>query len=162
LFEQGYVDDLEIETYEFTDEMFRYNIVNELARPGTSTFNIKINSNNLAMRPMTKSGRPTTGLQRPGTVRPLTGQMSRNVLTRAGTSSGRPMTSNGRLVRLNTASIQSIGSEGKFIDPEKINLNKMAEKSYVAMAVMNYLLYIEQNPKYALKLAKIAVNKNKN
>jgi len=81
------------------------------------------------MRPTSKGGRPTTGLQRPGTMRPLTGQVSRNVITRSGTSSGRPMTSNGRLIRLNTASVQNLSSGGKFIDVDKMNIKKMAEKS---------------------------------
>lgn len=99
-----------------------------------------MNSNNLSLRPTTKGGRPSTGLQRPGTMRPLTGQVSKNVITRAGTSSGRPMTSNGRLVRLNTATIQNLSSDEIFIDVERMNIKKIAEKSYTAMAVMNYLL----------------------
>jgi len=38
---------------------------------------------------------------------------------------------------LNTASIQNLSSDEIFIDVEKMDIKKIAQKSYTAMAVMN-------------------------
>jgi tetratricopeptide repeat protein 8 len=60
------------------------------------------------VRPVSSSGRPMTGFQRPGTNRAATGASRGNLSTalagvRQGTS--KPMTSGGRMVRLGTASL---------------------------------------------------------
>lgn len=54
-------------------------------------------------------------------------------------------------MRLGTASLASSGEQ--FIQPDKLDMKKIAKKGAIAKAVCNYLLYVENNPKKALELA---------
>lgn len=82
------------------------------------------------MRPVSKTGRSTSGMHRTGS-RQGTSQNQRMSTalraSRAGTS--RVMTAKGRMARLGTASLVQQGD--MFIDVEKINMKSIAEKQAV-------------------------------
>jgi tetratricopeptide repeat protein 8 len=56
-----------------------------------------------------------------------------------------------RYLRLGTASLANQGND--FIKVDKLDIKKMAKNEPVAIALCNYLLYVENNPKKALELA---------
>ena len=103
-------------------------------------------------RPVTQAGRPVTGFVRPSSSRPMSGTTNvRDALQssrRAGTA--RPMTNMGREVRLGTASLAS--STGALVDADKLNIKKYASRTGLAMALVDYLLYVEHNVRKALEL----------
>ena len=95
-----------------------------------------------------------SGFMRPGTNRAMTGDKRGNLSTalagqRAGTS--RPITSGGRLVRLGTASLMSGGDQ--FIMSDKIIAKNIVKKKHIAKAVVDYLIYVEQNYRRALDIS---------
>lgn len=103
---------------------------------------------------MSNSGRAVTGYARPGTNRAVTSS-GRGALTtamqgvRAGTS--RPITSGGRMLRLGTASMMQ--QDGQFIMSDKLNPKNIAKKKHIAKAVVDYLIYVENNFRRALDIA---------
>ena len=136
---------------------------NELStapRPGTSfsrpsTKSGRPGSIAKIMRPSSNAGRPISGYARPGTNRPITGQSRGNLTTamkgnRPGTM--RAMTSGGRFIRLGTASLVSSNSE-EFIDSTKLNAKTLVQKKAIAKAIVDYLIYVENNPRKALEIA---------
>ncbi len=127
-----------------------------LFRPGTSLNVVqtsKTASFDQISRPVSQSGRPLTGFSRPSSSQSSDGsgnikemlQSSR----RAGTA--RPLTTLGREVRLSTASLAG-SSDGKIVDIEKLNVKLYASKTGLAMALVDYLLFVEQNTRKALDL----------
>lgn len=84
------------------------------------------------MRPVSKTGRATSGMHRTGS-RSGTAQGQRmstamRASSRAGTS--RVMTSKGRMARIGTASLVQMGEN--FIEADKINVKSIVEKKVVA------------------------------
>jgi tetratricopeptide repeat protein 8 len=61
------------------------------------------------------------------------------------------MTTLGREVRLGTASLSSLAT-GALVDVEKLNVKKYASRTGLAMALTDYLLYVEHNTRKALAL----------
>lgn len=59
-----------------------------------------------------------------------------------------PVTSNGRVLRLGTASLISIGD--KFFDVEKANYKNIAKKKRISKIIFKYLFFVEHNLKKAL------------
>jgi tetratricopeptide repeat protein 8 len=59
------------------------------------------------------------------------------------------MTNLGREVRLGTASLQATGN---LVDSSRINVKKYAGRTGVAMAITDYLLFVEHNVRKALEL----------
>ncbi|CAM9995497.1 unnamed protein product [Ectocarpus sp. 12 AP-2014] len=137
------------------------NATAEAPRPGTSLNRpMTKGGHNQSMRPMTSTGRPLTGFQRPGiTVRPVSGQAMdlTTAMTGSRPASSRPLTSMGREVRLGTASMAfSAGSGeagGLFIDSSRLDLRRYARRPSLAMALADYLVFVERNPRKALDLA---------
>lgn len=109
LIKENYVDELEVEEDGIAEMMLKDDEANRFARVGTS---FKANSNaNPIMRP-NHSGRINTGFQRIGTgVGSRAGSRSMNMLRtgRVMTKGGVPTTSNGRVLRLSTASLEQYG-----------------------------------------------------
>jgi tetratricopeptide repeat protein 8 len=152
---KAYIDDLEIDEEGMADMMLDENATATVPRPGTSIQRPLTGSSgpSLAMRPMTRGGRPITGFARPGSSRPATGSNSIEAALRAQTGkpgTSRPVTSSGRYLRLGTASLLAQGSE--FINAEKLDMKRMAQKPGVAKALCDYLIYCDHNPKKALEL----------
>lgn len=136
------------------DILLDENSVSSLPRPGTSIQRPSTGSGpSLALRPVTRGGRPITGFVRPGSARPSSSSGSieaaiRSQTGRQGTS--RPVTSSGRYLRLGTASL--LGQGDQFIVSEKLDMKKMAQKPAIAKALCEYLIYVEHNPKKALEI----------
>jgi tetratricopeptide repeat protein 8 len=135
-----------------------------MRRPGTSLNSVQISktgSFDQISRPVSQSGRPLTGFSRPSSSQSTDGNGNiRDVLQssrRAGTA--RPLTTLGREVRLSTASL--IGSsDGKLVNIEKLNVKSYASKAGLAMALVDYLLFVEQNTRKALDLCVEATKVN--
>jgi tetratricopeptide repeat protein 8 len=137
------------------DLLLDENTVASVPRPGTSLQRPTTSSSgpNLALRPVTRGGRPITGFMRPGSARPTSSSGSieaaiRSQTGRVGTS--RPVTSAGRFLRLGTASL--LGQGDQFIVSEKLDMKKQASRPSIAKALCDYLIYVEHNPKRALEL----------
>jgi hypothetical protein len=64
------------------------------------------------------------------------------------TKGGIPTTSNGRILRLATASLEQYGEN--FFDISKVDLKKVSQKRSKARLVFQYLFYVEHNLKKAL------------
>eukprot|EP00899_Mesostigma_viride_P006572 jgi/Mesvir1/15916/Mv08240-RA.1 len=163
LTQKNWIDDTEMEEEGVAEILMDDNAVNQAPRPGTSlqrpgTQSAGSGGPNQGVRPVTASGRPLTGFARPGTsARPGT-QSSRDVSTafqgaRPGTS--RPVTSAGRLLRLGTASMLSEPG-GMFINVDKLDLRKYAQRPALARALCDFIIYHDHNPKKALELAALA------
>lgn len=129
-------------------------------RPGTSfstpqTSNKSGGSFDPAVRPVSQSGRPVTGFARPSSSRPTTGSQTdiRTALQsgRRTATAARPMTNLGREVRLGTASLSS-NATGALVDVDKLNIQKYASRTGLAMVLTDYLLYVEHNVRKALAL----------
>ncbi|CAF0833690.1 unnamed protein product [Rotaria sordida] len=111
LTEQLYVDETEIADEGLAD-MLDENAFHQTPMPGTSIRqatanpNTGLNGPSPAMRPMTMSGRPITGMLRLNTQSTQTGKTMENVLKTARTAAtSRPVTTaTGRFVRLGTVS----------------------------------------------------------
>lgn len=156
---QAYVDDLDFEEEGAADVLLDENATAALPRPGTSLNRPKTQSNTpgqpgMGMRPVSASGRPLSGYARPGTgsARPDTKAGLSGALAGAKPGASRPMTALGRLVRLGTASmVQEAG--GPFINADRLDLRKYAQRPALSRALFDYILYVDHNPKKALELA---------
>lgn len=157
---KNYIDDIELDEEGVAEMLLDENAVASMPRPGTSlnvpqgsTYNRVNGTFDQGTRPVTQSGRPVTGFIRPSSSRPLSGQTDvREALQssrRAGTA--RPMTNLGREVRLGTASL-STSTTGSLIDVDKLNMKKYSTRQGLAVAITEYLLYVEHNVRKALEM----------
>jgi tetratricopeptide repeat protein 8 len=143
-----------------------------MPRPGTSLNRpLTQSATNAALKPVTQSGRPTTGFARPGTsARPLTGasrvgtgqrtstasQRVATVLRGSKPGTARPTTTSGRFVRLGTASLASQPG-GPFINVEHLDMSKYAQRKHLARILCDYIMYNDPNTKCASVLCQAAV-----
>jgi hypothetical protein len=120
--------------------MIKEEDTNRFARAGTS---FKSTSNaNPVLRPM-NSGRINTGFQRAGTSAASRSGSRNNSMLRTGrvmTKGGIPSTSNGRVLRLATASLSQYGEN--FFDSSKTDLKKLAQRRSKARLIFQYLFYV--------------------
>ena len=151
----NYIDDTEMEEEGIGDLLLDDNATAAAPRPGTSfTRPVSTGSGtgpDASVRPVSSSGRPMTGFARPGSSsRPGTSSVQDAFKgNRPGTS--RPATTLGRQVRLGTASMQANNS-GLFIDAERLDMKKYAQRPSIAKALCDFLLYHDHNPRKALEL----------
>lgn len=155
---QNYIDDIELDEEGVAEVLMDENSVSTVPRPGTSFQSPQVSnrsggSYDPAVRPVSQSGRPLTGFARPSSSRPATGSTDVRTALQSGrrTGTARPMTNLGREVRLGTASLSSL-STGALVDVEKLNVKKYASRTGLAMALTDYLLYVEHNTRKALAL----------
>ncbi len=164
----AYVDELDFEDESAADALLDDNATAAMPRPGTSlsrpvgTAAAGGGGAPLAgLRPVSASGRPITGFARPGTgsarVDPrqgLAGALAGSAKP-GGAASSRPLTALGRLVRLGTASMaaQSAAEGGAFIDVDRLDLRKYAQRPALSKALCDYIIYHDHNPRKALELA---------
>jgi len=155
---ESYIDDTEMEEEGVGEILLDENATASMPRPGTSLHRPQTSKRGAgidqSIRPVSSSGRPLTGFARPGTgLRPGTGgEMSVETAfkgSRPGTS--RPATMLGREVRLATASMASDPGAG-FLNIERLNFTRIAARPPLAMAIAEYLVYHEANPRKALEL----------
>lgn len=157
---RGYIDDIDWDDEGVAEVLLDDNAVAQAPRPGTSMRAATARPGSMldaAMRPMTASGRPVTGFARPGTSA-RAGTSARSIATafqgaRAGTA--RVTTALGRAVRLGTASLASAPG-GPFIEAARLDLRKYASRPALGKALLDYLLYVDHDPRRAMELAALA------
>mmetsp|Transcript_7923 Transcript_7923/g.19260 ORF Transcript_7923/g.19260 Transcript_7923/m.19260 type:complete len:535 (-) Transcript_7923:206-1810(-) len=158
---KNWVDDTEVEEEGLGELLLDDNATAQLPRPGTSLNNPQAATSgpSPAVRPTSQGGRPLSGFVRPGTgsARPGSGVSLERALTasRIGTAMTRPVTTSGRFIRLGTASMQSEPG-GAFININKVNVQKYAERPAMCKALCDYMLHVEHAPKRAAELAAAA------
>jgi tetratricopeptide repeat protein 8 len=147
---KNYVDHLESDESTIGDLILDDHSISTLPRPGTSLR--VIGTGQGGNRPITSSGRPMTGVVRPGTMSRV-GTSSGNIV-RAGTGNTltRATTSGGRYLRAATASLQSINSSMS-LNTKAINPKNIIKKKSASKAVVDYLFYVEKNYKLYLEIA---------
>ena len=144
---KNYVDHLESDESSIGDLILDDHSISTLPRPGTSLRAVGVGS--AGNRPITSSGRPITGVVRPGTVSRV-GTSSGNIV-RVGTGMNitRATTSGGRYLRVATASLQSINSsltlDTKSINPKTIIKKNLYLKQlliiyFMLKKILNYFL----------------------
>lgn len=172
---QVYVDDVEADEEGIAELLMDDNVISSVPRPGTSLRAppTAISSQSIdhplvtstpfsANRPLIQSGRPITGMIRPGTQSNTSrlGTMENTLKTPRTSRTARPMTSaSGRYVRLGTASILSAGgsaggqADSPFINLARLNISKYATLSTLSKSLFEYILFREGDTRHALDLA---------
>lgn len=98
------------------------------------------------------SGRPMSGVLRPGSNAGRPGTMDAALKTPRTARTARPVSSSsGRHVRLGTASMMS-QRDGPFINLARLNVGKYASRPNVAKALFEYIYYHENSIREALDL----------
>lgn len=159
LTQQVRVDDLEAEEDGIAEMVMGEDAMTDVARPGTSLrTGLRSASTSQAMRPVTQSGRPITGVFRPGTQgRPETVESALRAPRTAKTA--RPMTSSsGRFVRLGTASM--VASDGPFINLRRVNVSKYARDTCLSRPLFEYIVYNENEIRLGLEVASEATKES--
>ena len=130
------------------------NVLAVVPRPGTSISGSSSmpRRGGKSVRPIDASGRPVSGYMRPSTTS-MRGDLQSMLKSgvRMGTSS-RPVTALGRQIRLGTASLICSSEDGVFVDIDRLNLSKYANKPALGKVLCDYLLFHDQNPKKAAEL----------
>ncbi len=166
LTQKQWIDDTEMEEEGVAEMLLDDNAIAAAPRPGTS------------LKSGSRGGTGSQGGSRPqsGVQRPLSSGFARPGSSASGSRSGRssvesafqgnrpgtsrPVTTSGRFVRLGTASMRSEPG-GPFIDIERMDLKKYAERAPMAKVLCDYLIYHDRNPKKALELCAEATALNK-
>ncbi|XKL66802.1 hypothetical protein PGB90_010222 [Kerria lacca] len=152
---QVMVDDIEAEEEGIADIFLDTDTIAISARPGTSlkTANMNTTLGNVNHRPRSVSGRPLSGVVRPGS-QASSGETLQQVLKTPRTAqSARPVTSkSARSLRLGTASIVS-QLDGPFIQISRLNMTNYAAQKAVSKPLFEYIFYHENDIRNALDLA---------
>ncbi|GJQ87316.1 hypothetical protein Trydic_g17364 [Trypoxylus dichotomus] len=149
LTQRVYVDD--IETEDLLDiDMMDENAVASAPRPGTSikttNYGNVPQSSAMTSRPRTATGRPISGVARPGTQTRPASSIDR-------LKTARPVTSqSARAIRLGTAAMLST-KDGPFIQVSRLNLSKYAKNPNLSKPLFEYLFYHEGDVRNAMELA---------
>ena len=113
-----------------------------------------------AYRPTTQSGRPVSGVVRPGSQAGQ-GGMDSALKTPRTAKTARPVSAaSGRHVRLGTASMLS-QRDGPFINLARLNIGKYSKRSNIAKALFEYIFYHENSIREAMELASQAMQASK-
>ena len=151
---KNYIDHLESDEQTLGELILDDHSISSVPRPGTSLRQTGTSrAQNPMIRPISSTGRPVTGVVRPGSVARVgtaSGQVLRGTTARAGTS--RATTSGGRYLRIATASLQSLNSNFS-LDTKDINPKKIVLKKSLSKAVADYLFYVEKNFKLLLEIS---------
>ncbi|KAJ1452215.1 hypothetical protein M885DRAFT_325617 [Pelagophyceae sp. CCMP2097] len=164
LTKECWVDDSLLEEEGLADMLMDAHAISAQPRPGTSLMAAPSKTADggydQALRPMTGSGRPLTGFERPATSsRPITGlDGAATALRQARTATGgtRPVTSLGREIRLGTASV-SAQPGGAFLDVGRLDFARLCRRNFMAKAICDYLIFHERNASRALELCACAM-----
>ncbi len=158
---KNYIDHLESDEQTLGELILDDHSISSLPRPGTSLRQTGTSkAQNPMLRPISSTGRPVTGVVRPGSVARVgtaSGQVLRGTTGRVGTS--RATTSGGRYLRIATASLQSLNSNFS-LDTKDINPKKIVLKKSLSKAVADYLFYVEKNFKLLLEISSEATIAN--
>jgi tetratricopeptide repeat protein 8 len=158
---KNYIDHLESDEQTLGELILDDHSISSVPRPGTSLRQTGTSrAQNPMIRPISSTGRPVTGVVRPGSVARVgtaSGQVLRGTTARAGTS--RATTSGGRYLRIATASLQSLNSNFS-LDTKDINPKTIIMKKSLSKAVADYLFYVEKNFKLLLEISSEATIAN--
>ncbi|CAG0881082.1 unnamed protein product [Cyprideis torosa] len=150
-----YVDDLEAGDEGLVESVMDDNSIATVARPGTS-LRTPVNDDkptSQTLRPQTASGRPLSGVVRPGS-QSGSQNLERALVTPRTAHTARPFSaSTGRSVRLGTASMMGSADSGDFINLARLNLPKYATIPWIAKPLCEYILYHQNDVRMALDLA---------
>ena len=138
---KNYVDHLEVDESSIGDLILDDHSISTLPRPGTSLRAVGTSAG--GNRPITSSGRPMTGVVRPGTISRVGTSSGNIVRVGTGMNIARATTSGGRFIRVATASLQSINSS-LTLDTKSINPKTIVKKKSLSRAVVDYLFYVEK------------------
>ena len=141
---QSYIDPELMEEEGIADMLMDENAVAAVPRPGTSL--TKSKPVDQSVRPVSSSGRPLTGFSRPSSSLPA-GMRRMDTALKPGSS--RPSTTLGRQVRMATASLQVAGNA---IDTKRLNMQSIARRPPLALAIIDQLIYVDVDPRRALEL----------
>jgi tetratricopeptide repeat protein 8 len=171
---QSWFDDTEMEENDAGEVLVERAVTSSglAPRPGTSLMGSSgkggsgsASASSGAARPMSRASsgyaRPSSRLGGPtGSRAGVTS--SAGGLTGARPSTSRPITASGRFVRLGTASLSAMGADGGvFVDVEKLDCKKYAERATQARVLCDYLLYHEKHTRKAAELAAEATQASK-
>jgi len=152
------VDDLETDEEGIAETLMDENRIAETARPGTTlrtaATSIARQSTSQAIRPVTQTGRPLSGMLRSGTN--IQHGSIENALSAPRTGySARPMTSSSAMyARIGTASLLALQeSGGTFLNVERLNVDKYAKMQNISKSLFEYIFHNQGNVRVALNLA---------
>uniref|UniRef100_A0A6U4UEQ4 Uncharacterized protein n=1 Tax=Neobodo designis TaxID=312471 RepID=A0A6U4UEQ4_NEODS len=150
---KNWIDDTEMEEDGVAEVLLDENAVAAMPRPGTSLQRPASTASRNGNRPVSGAGRPVSGFARPGSQAQRSGSRAGVDAAFQGNRPGtsRPVTSSGRYVRLGTASMRS-EEGGPFINAERLDFKKYAQRQPLAKVLCDYILYHDHNPRRALEL----------
>ncbi|KAK9878133.1 hypothetical protein WA026_021149 [Henosepilachna vigintioctopunctata] len=142
-----YVDDIDTEDA-LESDFFDTNIVATAPRPGTSlkTALPSTSAVPFSARPRTSTGRPLTGVVRPGTQNRPGSSIDALRTSRAITNHS------SRAIRLGTAAMLS-QKDGPFLQVSGLNITKYARNPCLSKPLFEYLFYHEGDVRNAMELA---------
>ncbi|KAL3984822.1 Tetratricopeptide repeat protein 8 [Acanthocheilonema viteae] len=163
LTEKFYVDELENDERGVAELFLDDTVLASNARPGTSLSRpiTSGQTSRQAIRPISSSGRPISGVLRPETC--LQSSTMEQTLRKSRTSRTTRATSSSaaRFTRLGTASIIS-EPNGPFVNLSRLNIDKYATDPQVNRNLFEYVFYHEGDMKVAHQIAVIAIKNAKN
>lgn len=124
------VDDLEIDEEGLGDKLLDEHKILSNAKPGTSLDRNKTQGNQ-AIKPMSSSGRPISGVARPNSRAVNRGESRSGTIINNNQQINRGVTSGGRNIRMATATLQSLNS-GFTLDTSKMNIESLVKKKSLA------------------------------
>ena len=164
LTQQIHVDDVEADEEGIAEMVLTEDAIAQIARPGTSLRTaVAKTALSPAVRPVTQTGRPISGVTRPVTQTGAGSESIEAALQAPRTAkTGRPMTTaSGRFVRLGTASMLSSGPDGPFVNLARLNISKYASNPTLSRPLFEYILMHENEVRLALDLAAQATQASK-
>ncbi len=152
---ENFIDDLELDDENVGEIFLDENAVVSARRSETPSAQGSISSTNRQIiKPISQSGRLSTGFTRPLTsCRPVSGAVKLEEVITANRGNGavtsRPLTTMGRELRLGSASIIDADTS---VGIDKLNVKKWAHRTGIAMILFEYMLYVEHNISKALEI----------
>jgi tetratricopeptide repeat protein 8 len=133
---KNHIDDLEIDDEGLGDKLLDEHKISNQAKPGTSFSGSK--GVNQAVRPMSSSGRPLSGVVRPNSRAQNQDNKSSSNNRMQTSSNNRMITSGGRNVRIATATLQNINSSSP-LNINDINVKNLVKKRSLAKVFLYFL-----------------------
>lgn len=163
LTQEIYVDDVEADEEGIAESVLSDDAIAQIARPGTSLRTaVTKTAVSQAIRPVTQSGRPISGVTRPGTQSGSSESIEAALQAPRTAKTARPMTTaSGRYVRLGTASMLSSGTDGPFINLARLNISKYASNPTLSRPLFEYIFQHENDVRLALDFAAQATQASK-
>ncbi|VDP52545.1 unnamed protein product, partial [Soboliphyme baturini] len=148
LTELRYVDEVENDEEGIAEEALNDERISETPRPATSLRKTAVSTSDMPsqiVRPRTRTGRPLTGVTRPGTEMSQGDLLERVIRSARTATTARPVTSvTGRHMRLGTSAMMSDAS-GSYLNISRLNFAKYAEHPTLSKVLFEYIFYHEND-----------------